>query len=133
MVKFTLALLMAVIAALTIGVAGLISGARISTILLRGLGGWFVALLVVWLVLFIVETKGWMGFDRNIELMAENEQAPEDGEPSDASDAQMAQAGAETGEAASPQEEQADAAGGFQPLQAQQLQHMEVPSDSEAS
>ena len=112
MVKFTLALLMAVIAALTIGVAGLISGARISTILLRGLGGWFVALLVVWLGLFIVEARGRMGFDR---------------------DAQMAQAGAETGEAASPQEEQADAAGGFQPLQAQQLQHMEVPSDSEAS
>lgn len=133
MVKFTLALLMAVVAALTIGVAGLISGARISTILLRGLGGWFVALLVVWLVLFIVETKGWMGFDRNIELMAENEQATEDGAPSDAGDAQTAQVSVERGEAASPQEEQADAAGGFQPLQAQQLQHMEVPSDSEAS
>ena len=68
-----MSLVLAVIAALVVFLAALVVGARIGTVFLRSLIGFFLAGAVSWLVLFLMEAKGVVGFDRNLELPGEQE------------------------------------------------------------
>ena len=81
MFKIGMALVAGAIAALAVGLAGLATEARFSTIFFRGLAGFIVAGLVSYLAAVILELKGWVGFDENIELPPETEtRAEENGE-----------------------------------------------------
>ena len=73
-----MSLVLAVIAALVVFLAALVSGARISTVFLRSLVGFFLAGAVSWLVLFLLEAKGIVGFDRNLELPEKDVGEPQD-------------------------------------------------------
>ena len=129
MVKFKVSLLLAVIAALTVVLAGLMSGARLGTVFLRALAGWLVALVAVYVILLFLESRHWLGFDLNIELPETEEEEAATGE----ADAEGSEAETEeTASDAAPEtaEEPEAAEAGFQPMQADNLAHMEVPSKS---
>ena len=115
------------IAALVIFIAGLVSDARIGTILLRCIGGFFVAGIVVWLVAMVLEAKQIVGFDSNIEM------------PEPSKDGETTGAGAKGGEEeagssakdespSKPDDEKREAEG-FKPL-ADGVRRMETPSES---
>ena len=126
MVKFKLSLLLAVIAALTVILAGLTSGARFSTILLRTLAGGLVSLVCVYLILLFAESREWLGRDTNPELQAVEDTTATDEEA--AASGTDAQAAADAGQDMSEPEAAEAPAEGFQPMQAASREHMEVPS-----
>lgn len=64
MFKLGMALVFSVIAALVVFLAGIIADARIMTALLRSLIAFFCAGLFTYLVVFILEAKGWAAFDK---------------------------------------------------------------------
>ncbi len=121
------------IAALVIFIAGLVSDARIGTILLRCIGGFFVAGIVVWLVAMVLEAKQIVGFDSNIEM-------PEPSKGGESlEDDETPRAGAKGGEEeagpsakdespSKPDDEKREAEG-FKPL-ADGVRRMETPSES---
>ena len=59
-----MSLVFAVIAALVIMLAGLLSDARLVTVLLRCVAGFLVAGVCVWLTAMILEHQNIVGFDR---------------------------------------------------------------------
>lgn len=125
-----MSLVFAVIAALVIMLAGLLSDARLVTVLLRCVAGFLVAGVCVWLTAMILEHQNIVGFDKNLELPDQKEQdkvkSPEELEVEDEAAAQ----------AEKKQEEEAAAEGetgentGFTPLSQDNLKHMEPPADS---
>ncbi len=117
MFKIGMALIAGAIAALAIGLAGLATEARFSTIFLRGLAGFIVAGLVSYLAALILELKGWAGFDENIGLPQETESSEEESgsEEAEKEDGSPTDAGAEGGEAS------------FTPFSADNLNRVEPP------
>lgn len=117
MFKIGMALIAGAIAALAIGLAGLATEARFSTIFLRGLAGFLIAGLVSYLAAIILELKGWAGFDENVELSPETEAREEESgeqEPSEEGEPSP-EAGAEAGEES------------FTPFSADNLKRVEPP------
>ncbi|MCI6084789.1 hypothetical protein [Selenomonas sp.] len=126
MFKIGMALIFAVIAALVVIIAGVLGSPRLVTVFLRSFLAFVVTWAVVWFVLFLLEAKGVIGFDKNLELIE-----PEDGEPTDeelAAHAAEAEGGEQTpedtAEAAEDMEAEGDA--GFQPLSTDNLKHMDT-------
>ena len=121
-----MSLVFAVIAALVIMLAGLFSDARMVTVLLRSVVGFFVAGICVWLTAMILEYQNIIGFDKNLELPdPEEEDEPKSPEEFDAEDEAAKQ---QEAEAATEDETGKDA--GFTPLSQDNLKHMEPPADS---
>ncbi|MBQ9615075.1 MAG: hypothetical protein IJR38_01905 [Selenomonadaceae bacterium] len=78
--KLGMSLGMAVLAVLVVSFAGLLSEARITTILLRDVLGFVVAGTVVYLVMFLLEAKDIALFDKELEFPQETAESPETGE-----------------------------------------------------
>lgn len=126
MFKIGMALIFAVIAALVVIIAGVLGSPRLVTVFLRSFLAFVVTWAVVWFVLFLLEAKGVIGFDKNLELIE-----PEDGEPTDeelAAHAAEAEGGEQADAAAVESEEDmaADDNAGFQPLSTDNLKHMDT-------
>ena len=113
MFKIGVALVFATIAALAIAFAGLMSDARISTILLRGLAGFLAAGVFSYITAVFLELKGWTGFDANLDLPME-----EDNEEELTGDEEQE----EMEEAAQAEEEEE-----FTPFSAENLKRVEPP------
>ena len=128
MFKLGMSLVFAFISAMVIALAGLVSDARLMTVLLRSLIGFLVAGAVVWLVAFVLEAKELVGFDKNLELVenpeGEEPKSPEEYEAMD--EAESAEEKSPTAEMQASDEENAD----FHPLTSNNLKHMEAPSDN---
>ncbi len=133
MVKFLISLVLAIVAAFTILFAGVVGGARISTMLLRALAGWFVTGAVVYLVLLIFELKGWMAFDKDIAEPPQGD-LPEPDAEGDVSGEQASSAMDNVSDAASGfsdgETAETPETSGFQPMQASNLTHIEAPPES---
>lgn len=130
-----MSLVLAVIAALVVFLAALVSGARISTVFLRSLVGFFLAGAVSWLVLFLLEAKGIVGFDRKLEL-PEKDVAPS-AAAEERTDAPEEDDGAPE-ERPAPQQEAEEISdaetASFQPLTADGLTHIEtVPEEGKTA
>lgn len=80
MFKLGMSLGMAVLAVLVVSFAGLLSEARMTTILLRDVLGFVVAGTVVYLVMFLLEAKDIALFDKELEFPQETAEPPETGE-----------------------------------------------------
>ncbi len=80
MFKLGMSLGMAVLAVLVVSFAGLLSEARMTTILLRDVLGFVVAGTVVYLVMFLLEAKDIALFDKELEFPQETAESPETGE-----------------------------------------------------
>ena len=63
MFKLGMALIFSVIAALIVFITGMLGDARVTTALLRSLVAFLCAGLFTYLVVFILEAKGWAAFD----------------------------------------------------------------------
>ncbi len=84
--KLGMSLVFAFIAAMVIALAGLISDVRLMTILVRSLLGFLVTCAGVWVVSFLLEAKNLVGFDKNLDLIGEEEPNPKSPEELDAED-----------------------------------------------
>lgn len=116
MFKLGLALVFAVIAALAIGLAGLLADVSFSTIFLRSFAGFLLAGVISYITAFVLEAKEWANFDKEVVInLPENE---EKGLPEEA------QAEEEAG--ASTEDEAAE--GAFTPFSAENLDRVEPPS-----
>ncbi len=111
-----MSLVLAVVAALTIMIMGICTGARISTVFLRGVIGFLVAGGCVYLVVMLLEAKDIVLFDKNLEFPEEVISDSEEDHPEEDS---------ETDE--STEEMTADGETGFRPLSEQDLSHVEPP------
>ena len=117
MFKLGMALVFAVIAALAIGLAGLLADVRFSTIFLRSFVGFLLAGIMSYITAFVLEAKEWANFDREVVIdLPDNE---EEGLPEEA------QAGEE--EAGASTEDEAEE-GAFTPFSAENLDRVEPPS-----
>ncbi len=123
MFKLGMSLGMAVLAVLVVSFAGLLSEARMTTILLRDVLGFVVAGTVVYLVMFLLEAKDIALFDKELEFPQETAEPPETGE-GDAED-EPAEA-AETGDDASETETSGTGAE-FTPLTEKDFGRVETP------
>ena len=130
MFKIGMALLFAVIAALVTVIAGLLGTPRLLTVFLRALLAFVVVWGVSWLVLFILEAKGVVGIDRNLELLSDADENPTDEELA----AHAAEAEAEDAEKVSQPDDGEESAeeepAGFQPLSTDNLKHMDTTDAS---
>jgi len=130
MFKIGMALIFAVIAALVTVIAGLLGTPRLLTVFLRALLAFVVVWGVSWLVLFILEAKGVVGFDRNLELLSDADENPTDEELA----AHAAEAEAEDAEKVSQPDDGEESAeeepAGFQPLSTDNLKHMDTTDAS---
>ena len=84
--KLGMSLVFAFIAAMVIALAGLISDVRLMTILVRSLLGFLVTCAGVWVVSFLLEAKNLVGFDKNLDLIGEEEPNPKSPEELDGED-----------------------------------------------
>ena len=137
MFKWKASLIFAVIAALVVALAGLMKDVRFLTIALRSVVGFLAAGAVACLVIFLLETKGIVNFEAMEEFPSEDENNPEgadgeEGKGETSSAEEAAGADDEQGEAEGQEEpqENPEEPGGFQPLDAQTLKHMEAPPES---
>ena len=64
MFKLGMALIFSVIAALIVFITGMLGDVRVTTALLRSLVAFLCAGLFTYLVVFILEAKGWAAFDK---------------------------------------------------------------------
>ena len=127
MFKLGMSLVFAFIAAMVIMLAGLLSDARLVTVLLRCVAGFLVAGVCVWLTAMILEHQNIIGFDKNLELPdQEEEDEPKSPEELEAEDEAAAEQ--QAAEAASEDKTEEDA--GFTPLSQDNLKHMGPPDDS---
>ena len=88
--KLGMSLGMAVLAVLVVSFAGILSEARITTILLRDVLGFLVTGTVVYLVMFLLEAKDIALFDKELEFPQAEVQPSEAGEQ-DAENAEAAE------------------------------------------
>ena len=159
MFKIGMALTFAVIGAMIVLLAGIFGGARISTAFLRMFCALLVTCAGVWIFLFILEARGVVDIDKKLRIIQDEEEAEvaEEAELTDeefavmAAEAQAeidaeaaaaaaeearAEGDAEAGEAAEGDEPEAqepadEEAGGFEPLAADDLQHMDTAEEDE--
>ena len=158
MFKIGMALTFAVIGAMIVLLAGIFGGARISTAFIRMFCTLLVTCAGVWIFLFILEARGVVDIDKKLRIIEDEEEAEvaEEAELTDEEFAVMAaeaeagikaeaaavmaeearaEGGAEAGEAAEGEEpeaqEPADEEGGFEPLAADDLQHMDTAEEEE--
>ena len=115
MLKFQISLLIAILAALAICIAGVLRDIRGTTVLLRMVIGAFASGLFVYLVTFILEAKGWVLFDKSLDTSASGTVQPDAAQGDDAQDAQPEDGGEE---------------GGFQPLASENLRHVDTEKSS---
>ncbi len=116
-----MSIIFAVIAALVIFLAGILSDARFSTIFFRAAIGFVVAALSVFIITFLLEAKDIAPFDSTaVELAAEDgkEQSPETDE-----ETQGADEAASTG--------RSDEGEGFTPMTAENVTHLAVPKEGQ--
>lgn len=123
-------LIFAVIAALAVALAGFMKDVRFVTIALRSVAGFLTAGVAAYLVLFLLEAKKIVNFNVDEVSLPENEAAePEMTEETSGAETAAEEDGGQEGEEAQEiQPEEAE--GGFQPLNAQSLKHMETPPGS---
>ena len=158
MFKIGMALTFAVIGAMIVLLAGIFGGARISTAFIRMFCTLLVTCAGVWIFLFILEARGVVDIDKKLRIIEDEEEAEvaEEAELTDEEFAVMAaeaeadsnaaasavmaeearaEGGAVAGEAAEGEEpeaqEPADEEGGFEPLAADDLQHMDTAEEEE--
>lgn len=158
MFKIGMALTFAVIGAMIVLLAGIFGGARISTAFIRMFCTLLVTCAGVWIFLFILEARGVVDIDKKLRIIEDEEEAEvaEEAELTDEEFAVMAaeaeaeikaeaaavmaeearaEGGAEAGEAAEGEEpeaqEPANEEGGFEPLAADDLQHMDTEEEEE--
>ena len=127
--KLGMSLVFAFIAAMAIVLSGLLSDVRLLTVLLRSAVGFLITGALVWLVTMILEHQNIVGFDRNLELIDQEEQLePKSIEAYEEEDAAAAQG--TDGEAANPEVDgESEAGHSFMPLSQENLKHMEPPPD----
>jgi len=158
MFKIGMALTFAVIGAMIVLLAGIFGGARISTAFIRMFCTLLVTCAGVWIFLFILEARGVVDIDKKLRIIEDEEEAEvaEEAELTDEEFAVMAaeaeaeikaeaaavmaeearaEGGAEAGEEAEREEPEAQEAageeGGFEPLAADDLQHMDTAEEEE--
>lgn len=122
--KMLIAVIFAVIAALTAMTAGLVADARTSIILWRAFLSFLITGVVVYIGVFLFERFGYGPLLKETEeAMAELDKQPEDNQVSDEeeADALLQAASAGSGEFA---EEGQGEIGGFQPLEADSLRRV---------
>ena len=147
MFKIGAALFFSVIAALVVFIVGLLSDVRFMTAIWRSTWAFVVAGVFVYLVLFLLEARNIIGFDRNPDLPAEDDdetlaahaaeaEAEQSAEAEDAAETAEGEPGGEApageqpaseAEQATEPAEQADA--GFQPLATENLAHMDTAGE----
>ena len=150
MFKIGMALTFAVIGAMIVLLAAIFGGARISTAFLRMFCTLLVTCAGVWIFLFILEARGVVDIDKKLRIIEDEEEAEVEEFAVMAAEAEAeikaeaaavmaeearAEGGAEAGEAAEGEEpeaqEPADEEGGFEPLAADDLQHMDTAEEEE--
>ena len=114
---------MAVLAVLVVSFAGLLSEARMTTILLRDVLGFVVAGTVVYLVMFLLEAKDIALFDKELEFPQETAGPPETGE----GDAEDEPAEAAEAEDDASETEASGASAEFTPLTEKDFGRVETP------
>ena len=122
MFKLGMTLVFSVIAALVVFLTGMIADARVTTALLRSLIAFLCAGIFTYLVVFILEAKGWAAFDKNPEDRMKDMQA----QIYDADDIDFS--AVESGGRAA---EEFAAANNFRPLSEDAFIHMRSPSEDE--
>ena len=120
MFKVGMALVFSVIAALVVFLTGMIGDARVTTALLRSFIAFLCAGLFTYLVVFILEAKGWTAFDKEPPERMQDMQA----QLYDAEDIDFD--AVETGAKAA---EEFAAPSNFQPLSEDAFVHMRSPED----
>ena len=114
MFKIGMALTFAVIGAMIVLLAGIFGGARISTAFIRMFCTLLVTCAGVWIFLFILEARGVVDIDKKLRIIEDEEEAEV------AEEAELTEA-----------QEPADEEGGFEPLAADDLQHMDTAEEEE--
>lgn len=120
MFKVGMALVFSVIAALVVFLTGMIGDARVTTALLRSFIAFLCAGLFTYLVVFILEAKGWTAFDKEPPERMQDMQA----QLYDAEDIDFD--AVETGAKAA---EEFAASSNFQPLSEDAFVHMRSPEE----
>ena len=126
--KIGMSLVFAFVAAMVIMLAGLLSDARMVTVLLRSLIGFFVAGVCVWLAAMILEHQNIVGFDKNLELP--DSEVPDELKSPEELEAEDKEAAANQQESEAVTEDNTGENTGFTPLSQDNLKHMEPPADS---
>ena len=126
--KLGMSLVFAFVAAMVIMLAGLLSDARMVTVLLRSLIGFFVAGVCVWLAAMILEHQNIVGFDKNLELP--DSEVPDELKSPEELEAEDKEAAANQQESEAVTEDNTGENTGFTPLSQDNLKHMEPPADS---
>lgn len=113
-----MSLVFAVIAALVILIAGIMSDARFSTIFFRAGAGFVVAALSVFIITFILEAKDIAPFDKELSESVEDskEQGPETDEKAQGTEEAATGGRSDRGE-------------GFTPMTAENVTHLTVPEE----
>lgn len=123
MFKLGMALIFSVIAALIVFITGMLGDARVTTALLRSLVAFLCAGLFTYLVVFILEAKGWAAFDKeSAERMQDMQAQLYDPDEIDFD-------AVENGEKAA---EEFAAPTNFQPLSEDSFVHMRTPDGESA-
>ncbi len=121
--KVGMALVFSVIAALVVFLTGIFSDARIATAFLRSIVAFICAGAFTYLIVFILEAKGWAAFDKDPQERMQDMQAQyyqADDIDFDARD-----------DAGASGAEEFAAPANFQPLSEESLVHMRTPSDTD--
>ena len=118
MFKLGMTLVFSVIAALVVFLTGMIADARVTTALLRSLIAFLCAGIFTYLVVFILEAKGWAVFDKMPEERMQDMQA----QRYDADDIDF-----DAVESDTKASEEFAASSSFRPLSEDSLVHMRTP------
>ncbi|MCI6158671.1 MAG: hypothetical protein MR669_03640 [Selenomonadaceae bacterium] len=125
MVKFQMSLLIAILAALAICIAGVLRDIRGTTVLFRMAVGACGSGLFVYLVTFILEAKGWVFFDKSLDE-ALDEAVEEKGDAEKMAEAAPQPKAPQAEEQNDEQPEGGGEEGGFQPLASENLRHVDT-------
>jgi hypothetical protein len=136
LLKFQISLLIAILAALAICIAGVLRDIRGTTVLLRMVIGAFASGLFVYLVTFILEAKGWVLFDKSLDkaldeaVEAGQEEKAEAAETDTSASGTVQPDAAQGDDAQDAQPEDGGEEGGFQPLASENLRHVDTEKSS---
>ena len=133
MFKIQMAGIFAILAALIIGLAGLIAGARYTTILLRSLAGFVLSGALLYIVFFLLDKYGMPAYlKKNPALQKEwvsKEDASEEKEVSSKDEQEPENEHADTQDGYKDEEKPGET-GEFTPLATAELKHVSSPQDS---
>ena len=133
MFKIQMAGIFAILAALIIGLAGLIAGARYTTILLRSLAGFLLSGALLYIVFFLLDKYGMPAYLKKNPALQKEWVSEKDA--SEASDTALKEEQGPENEHADIQdgqenEEKPAEIGEFAPLATDELKHVSSPQDS---